>query len=380
MDVEHQLQQDVCLMQECIRLARLTEGRTAPNPMVGAVITDAAGSIIGRGYHPAAGLPHAEVLAFEEAGERAAGGTLYVSLEPCCHYGRTPPCLDGVLASGVSRVVIGMTDPNPKVAGKSVVALQAAGIATTVGVCESECRWLNRGFIKRMTEGLPWVALKLAVTMDGRIADRTGRSKWISGGAARRYVHELRNTLDAVMVGPGTVRTDDPELTVRDIDNGRNPFRVVWDPLLSYAGASRLCKSAEGSVAPPTLILCKSELAERHQGEFAPHVQLVGIDTEDSDDRTRLPSLREALMALMKHDINTVLCEGGGKFAASLLAEQLIDEVHWIVAPKFLVDGQAMAALEGRVATGLPDCVMIENQQVKLLDNDVLISGRIAYR
>ncbi len=384
--LEQNPDRDIRLMQECISLALKAEGRTSPNPMVGAVVTDTAGATVGRGYHPVAGQPHGEVFALEEAGTRARGGTLYVSLEPCCHYGRTPPCLDHVMSSGVARVVIGMIDPNPQVGGKSVEALRAAGIATTLGVCESECRWLNRGFVKRMTVGLPRVALKLATTMDGRIADRTGSSRWISGSEARLYVHQLRNIFDAVMVGPGTALKDDPELTVRGIENGRNPIRIVFDPDLRITPQARMCKPpANGEDAAKTLILCRQDLAEQRQKDFASHVELIGIEYATREKDATRPvgiagSLRAALIKLMPQPLNTILCEGGGRFAALLLSERLVDEVYWIVAPKMLVDGQGVPSLGGIEPVALGDCVEIDNPQIRPLGRDVLISGSLLYK
>ena len=183
---------DLRLMQECLDLAKQAQGRTAPNPLVGSIVLDADGQVVGKGFHPRAGQKHAEIFALQEAGQRACGGSLYVTLEPCSHYGRTPPCLKAVLESGVARVLIGTEDPNPQVAGTSIRALSAAGIEVSVGLLAEECLWLNRGFFKRMRQGLPWITLKLAVTLDGKIADRTGSSRWISGEPARRYEHTLR--------------------------------------------------------------------------------------------------------------------------------------------------------------------------------------------
>lgn len=370
---------DATVMQQCIALAREAEGRTAPNPMVGAIVLDQYGVVAGRGYHPAAGKSHAEVFAFEEAGERARGGSLYVSLEPCCHYGRTPPCLDLVLQSGVSRVVIGMTDPNPQVAGKSIEVLRSRGIEVKSNVCEQECRWLNRGFIKQMTTGLPWIALKLATTLDGRIADRDGSSRWVSGPEARMHVHKLRNIFDAVMVGPGTALADDPELTVRQIDGSRNPIRIIFDPELTISPEARACRSSAHDTAATTLILCKNELASVNQSRFASHVKLLPIGEEASGKRNPW-ALIAALSGLMVHGVNTILCEGGGNFAASLLSAHLVDEVHWIIAPKMLVDAQGKPALNGSRPVSLIDCIELDTPNVVSLGRDVLITGAVIYR
>lgn len=368
---------DLQIMRQALELARQSEGRTAPNPAVGAIVLDSSGAIIGRGFHPRAGEPHAEVFAFDEAGDRARGGTLYVTLEPCCHHGRTPPCLDLVLASGVRRVVIGMLDPNPIVAGKSLHILKERGIDTVVGVNEEACSHLNRGFVKKMTAGLPWVALKLAVTLDGRIADRSGSSRWISGPEARRFVHELRNKFDCVLVGPGTATKDDPELNVRDIEGSRDPVRAVFDPVLTLAPGARMCTPSTGhaGVSPRTIVLCEQSKATAHRNDFAENVQLVGL----SDNLQEGGRLLEAMRRLGESGINTVLCEGGGKFAATMLEQKLVDEVYWIVAPKFLVDGSAVSGLSGKLPKSLAETVEIESPEVTVLGRDVLISGRVTY-
>lgn len=365
---------DLQFMQEALALARQAEGRTAPNPAVGAVVLDSRGQVVGRGFHPRAGEPHAEVFAFDEAGARADGGTLYVTLEPCCHHGRTPPCLDRVLASGVRRVVIGMLDPNPLVAGKSAEILRSAGIATTIGVAEQECQHLNRGFVKRMKSGLPWVALKLAVTLDGRIADRTGSSRWISGPEARLYVHELRNIFDCVLVGPGTAVKDDPELTVRDIAGSRNPVRAVYDPKLTVSPSARICRVPVDCVAPRTVIFCDETEASQHKNDYCSHVQLIGLTDAPGESK-----LTQAMRSLVNTGVNSVLCEGGAKFAASMLGQKLVDEVHWIIATKFLVDGQALSALSGENLVTLPNAIELQNTEVLQLGNDVLIKGNVVY-
>lgn len=235
---------DEDFMTVCLGLARQAEGRTAPNPMVGAIVVSSEGIIVGRGAHRAAGQPHAEVVALEEAAEAARDGTLYVNLEPCTHHGRTAPCVPAIVASGVKRVVIGMPDPHHIVDGAGIKALREANLDVTVGVLEQECHFLNRAFIKRVVKKLPWVVLKLATTLDGRIADRNGKSRWVTGTEARQFVHELRNRLDCVLVGRGTVQADDPSLTVREVSRSRDPARAVLDTNLSISPSSRICKSA----------------------------------------------------------------------------------------------------------------------------------------
>ncbi len=229
---------DLRAMGEALRLAERGLGRTSPNPAVGAVVVR-GGRRVGRGYHRRAGGPHAEVFALREAGTRARGATLYVTLEPCCHFGRTPPCVAAVVGSGISRVVVGALDPNPRVRGRGVAQLRRAGLRVDVGVRQEECQALNEDFAKYVTRGLPFVVLKLAATLDGRIASAGGDSRWVTGAAARRRVHEMRNRFDAVVVGSETVLADDPLLTCR-LRGGRHPLRVVLDGRLRCPTSARV--------------------------------------------------------------------------------------------------------------------------------------------
>lgn len=361
-------------MDQCLALARQGEGRTAPNPAVGAIVLDASGQIVGRGFHKQAGGPHAEVYALDEAGERAAAGTLYVTLEPCCHHGRTPPCLDRVLQSQVQRVVVGMIDPNPAVAGKSMAALKAAGIDTVSGVREETCRRLNRGFIKRMTTGLPWVALKMAVTLDGRIADRSGASRWITGPDSRALVHELRNSYDCVLVGSGTVIADDPQLTVRDLEGGRNPLRAVIDSQLRCPARSRLFTDGEAR----TIVFAAEDAAARLADAGAREAltgrcEIIGVQSTPAGKL----NLTEVLKSLCLHGINTVLAEGGAGLAGALLDDGLVDEVYWFIAAKILADVSSMPAVAG-LERSLSEAICLKETTVRQVGSDILITG-LAY-
>ena len=249
--------EDARWMAEALALAERGRYTTSPNPMVGAVIV-AGGQVVGRGFHARAGEPHAEVFACREAGERSAGATLYVTLEPCCHHGRTPPCVDLAIASGVQRVVVGARDPNPKVAGRGIAALRSAGIEVTQGVLATESERLNRPFNRWITQGRPWVQLKLATSLDGRIAAPTGASQWITGPEARAQGHVLRAAADAIMVGSGTALTDDPRLNVRDVTSLLDddtpipdPRRVIVDSRCRLPLTARCLGPSDG---PPTLI------------------------------------------------------------------------------------------------------------------------------
>ncbi|MDZ4834630.1 MAG: bifunctional diaminohydroxyphosphoribosylaminopyrimidine deaminase/5-amino-6-(5-phosphoribosylamino)uracil reductase RibD [Candidatus Melainabacteria bacterium] len=349
-------------IQQCFDLALEAEGRTSPNPIVGAVVVSKDGEVVGKGFHPKAGEPHAEVFALDEAGEKARGGTIYVSLEPCCHHGKTPPCTDQVIASGVKKVVAAMTDPNPKVAGVGFEKLRAAGIEVVEPVLEEKARWHNRAFIKVITTGMPWVTLKLASTLDGKIADRTGTSKWITGPEARKYVHELRNRMDCVLIGAATARLDNPELNVRDIYRSRNPKRAVIDPNLTIDPASRLCDASTGG---DTIIYC-SEQAQ--QIRYPSTVQVVRVPklTEKLD-------LQHILKDLKSRQVSSVLCEGGGNLAGALLAENLVDELIFIIAPAILGDEKGTPSIASGKEIRLNDMKRFSHLSSTVLGEDTVI-------
>lgn len=370
-------------MRECLQLAKKAHGRTAPNPMVGAIVLDQQGLIVGRGYHHKHGQPHAEVNAFAEAGERAEGGTLYVNLEPCCHHGKTPPCSEKVIKSGVKRVVCGMVDPNPAVAGGGIQALIDAGIEVVSGVLEADCAFLNRGFIKRIKTGLPWVCLKLATTLDAKIADRHGGSRWITGAEARQYVHHLRDQFDAVMVGTNTALIDNPTLNVRGVENSRDPVKVLVDKDLTVSFEARIY-THETEVR--TLVITREDRSDRKLADL-PQVELIGVPYEISkpqaagvpqrreDDKeinreTVVLDLEAGLRQVARRGINTVLCEGGGRLAGNLIDLELIDEIVWIIAPKLLHDPLALQALSGR-ARNLDEAVSLHQVSVKNLGDDI---------
>lgn len=376
------------MMRRCIELAGKAAGRTSPNPLVGSVVTDTTGSVVGEGWHERAGEPHAEVHALDRAGENAKGGTLYVNLEPCCHYGRTPPCSKRVIESGVKTVVVGMRDPNPKVDGGGLEELAKSGIDIISGVLEKECIHLNRAFIKRVAKGLPWVTLKLAATLDGRIADRYGTSQWITGPEARAYVQHLRNAYDVVLIGAGTAVKDDPRLNVRDIEGGRNPVRAVVDPNLRIYPDSLLCKKETGG---QTLVFSKSAAIEEKSKLFSEHVKLIptpvtrdlsqscqpGPDLLNHRGAHGMLDMHSVLRYLVELGNNSVLCEGGGKLAASLIRLGLIDELIWFIAPKLLLDCESIDALSLSDSVRLDDAVDLSNLKVERLGADLLVHALI---
>jgi diaminohydroxyphosphoribosylaminopyrimidine deaminase / 5-amino-6-(5-phosphoribosylamino)uracil reductase len=356
---------DIVHMKSCLELARKALGRTSPNPMVGSVITDAHGKVVGSGFHEKAGTPHAEVHAIKEAGEAARGGTLYVNLEPCCHHGRTPPCSEAVIASGVKRVVIGMRDPNPKVAGGGIKQLNEAGIETRVGLIEDECQLLNKAFVKRISTGLPWVCLKIAMTLDGKIADRDGQSKWITGKEARFYVHQLRNEYDAVMVGGRTAIQDNPQLNVRDIKDGRDPIRVVVDSKLALDPSMKVCQKATGG---QTIIFC----SDTANGKTFPEAEVVQVKATEAG-----VDLQMVLQELANKGVQSVLCEGGGRLAGSLLKAGLVDEIQWLIAPKIISDAQSVAVISNDAQVALNEACDIEQVKTSMLGNDILVRGLV---
>lgn len=353
------------LMLRALRLAARAEGRTAPNPLVGSVVT-AGGELVGEGWHHRAGEPHAEVLALRAAGARAAGGTLYVTLEPCCHHGRTPPCTEAILGAGIRRVVAAMEDPFDRVRGEGIHRLRAAGVQVEVGLCEPEARELNRAYLKVMATGLPWCTLKMAATLDGRAADRHGSSRWVTGEPARREVHRMRDRHDAVLVGLGTARRDDPQLTAR-LRGARNPVRVVVDPRAELPPSSRLVRTA---VSVPTLIAV-GEAADTAELESA------GVLVERVPIQGGRADLEFLFRRLKERSIHSLLCEGGPRMAGSLLELGLVDRVAWFVASRLLVDGEALPALVGSRERRIQDTLKLTRVRLRAMGEDFLMVGDV---
>ena len=317
-------------MHRALQLAALGSGRTSPNPLVGALVLDASGCLVGEGFHARAGEPHAEVGALAQAGERARGGTLVVTLEPCCHHGRTPPCSEAVIAAGVARVVLAMRDPNPRVDGGGIARLRAAGIAVIEGVLAVEAEALNAAFLHRLATGRPLGILKWAMSLDGRTALPNGASQWISGPRARGWVHQLRSQVDAVIVGGGTVRADDPLLTSRGQGNPE-PLRVVISRGLDLPATARLWDTTEartlvahGPEAPPAA----REAIDR----------LAAAAADGALERLELPACepRALLEALAERGCNQVLWECGADLAAAALRQGCVQQIAAVIAPKLL--------------------------------------------
>jgi diaminohydroxyphosphoribosylaminopyrimidine deaminase / 5-amino-6-(5-phosphoribosylamino)uracil reductase len=320
-------------MARALRLAARGLWTTSPNPRVGCVVVR-DGKVVGEGWHVKAGEPHAEVHALRAAGESARGATAYVTLEPCSHHGRTPPCADALIAAGVARVVTAMKDPNPLVSGNGLARLAAAGIATECGVLEADARELNIGFVSRMTRGRPWVRLKTASTLDGVSALDNGVSQWITGPAARRDGHRWRARACAVLSGIGTVQQDDPSLTVRDLAATRQPLRVIVDARLALSPKARLFADIERS---PLLVVCADAEAPAARALRDAGAELLALPNDGG--KVDLPALMQALGA---RGINELHAESGHKLNGSLLREECVDELLMYVAPTVLGRGMGL--------------------------------------
>ncbi len=312
------------MMRVALDEARRALGWTSPNPAVGCVITR-NGRVVATGYHGRAGLPHAEIVALRRAGSRVRGSTIYVTLEPCCHHGRTPPCTEALIAARPKRVVIGCRDPNPRVSGRSIRALRAAGIRVETRVLESDCRDVVRGFAEWIRHGRPWVHLKLAATLDGRIAARTGASKWISSTASRQLVQAMRARADAVLVGVETVLADDPRLTCR-LKDARQPLKIVLDRSLRTPLSARVLKGRL-----PTLIVCapaaSRERKRRLTSAGAVVLEVPGSATE---------MWRRLLPELGRRDVLEVMVEGGARVASSALQARVVNGLTFFYNPRIL--------------------------------------------
>lgn len=353
-------------MARCIELARRAEGRTSPNPMVGAVVVNADGVIVGEGYHQVPGQAHAEVFALDAAGDAACGATIYVSLEPCCHHGKTPPCSDRVIASGVRRVVCGVQDPNPKVAGGGIVACRASGLQVDVGVLENECRYLNRAWLKWIShDRMPWVIVKVAATLDGKIADREGNSKWITGEVARGFVHDVRNRVDCVMVSGSTAVADDPSLNVRGVAGSRDPLRAIVDRQLQLPPDSKLATNPDGR----TWVFAAAESIAVNGKHFdAARVKLIETPLKEDDGGLDLTWIMKYLGS---HNVLSVMCESGGKLAVNM--NYLTDEIYWMVAPKIMGDIDSKPAFPMDWQSNIGLVIGNKVHDVVRLGDDVLI-------
>ena len=339
--------EDTAHMIHALGLAARGLGSTWPNPSVGCVLVK-DGRITGRGWTQPGGRPHAERRALDQAGALAHGATAYVTLEPCAHHGQTPPCADALIAAGVGRVVTALTDPDPRVAGQGHARLRNAGIAVTEDVLPDAARRLNAGFFKRVTQGLPMVTLKLAASLDGRIATASGESRWITNPMSRRRVHLMRMTHDAVLVASGTARADDPDLRVRDLGAARQPVRLVIDSRLSHDPDGRLGQTARES--PVWMLHSYAAPADRRAAWASTGARLVAVDT----DKGARVDLLAAMRLLAGEGLTRILCEGGAGLAASLLHLGLVDDLA-VFSAGLLIGDEGQPMLGGLDITALSD-------------------------
>jgi diaminohydroxyphosphoribosylaminopyrimidine deaminase/5-amino-6-(5-phosphoribosylamino)uracil reductase len=356
-------------MRLALNLARRGLGWTSPNPMVGAILVK-DNRIIGKGYHRRFGGNHAEINAMQKASADPTGATLYVTLEPCCHHGKTPPCVDGIIEKGIKKVVIGTLDPNPKVSGKGVAILNQHGIETRVGILEEACHELNEAYFKYMTTGLPLVTIKFAQTLDGRIAATSGDSRWISSEEFRRLAHGLRAINDAILVGIDTVLADNPQLTVRLV-KGRNPTRIILDSRLRTPLDAGIIKTRDIS---PVIIATTAQA----DGDKKSRLRELGIEVlEVQSDSFGGIDLNSLLRELGKRAISSLLVEGGARVITSFLRQKLADKLVVAIAPKIL--GRGTDAVGELDIAGISQALPLKFQRITRVGDDIVIEARVEH-
>ena len=357
-------------MKRALRLAKKGIGTTSPNPRVGAVMVS-NGKIIGEGWHQKAGGPHAEVVALKKAGDNAKGSILYVTLEPCSTTGRTPPCTDEIIKAAVGKVVIGSLDPNPKHSGEGIEILRAHGIEAVTGILEEECRKLNEGFEKYIKRGLPFVTVKAAVSLDGKIATRTGQSKWITNERSREQAHVMRNKSDAIMVGIGTVKKDNPQLTIRcRTDTVHNPKRIVVDARAEIDIESNLLSQKTAA----STIVAATESADRERLE---QIQSRGAEILICADNNGRVDLKDLMKKLAEKGMIYILVEGGGTLIAGLLENGVVDKIAFFYAPILIGGKDAVNLVMGKGISRIDKAVRVEDITITEIDNDFLVQGYI---
>ncbi len=356
---------DERFMKRALDLAVKAIGRTNPNPLVGCVIVN-DDKIVGEGYHLEAGTPHAEVHALADAGEQARDATAYVTLEPCSHFGRTPPCADALILAGVKRVVVAMKDPNPLVSGRGIARLREIGIQVDVGLMHREASLINEVFVKAITTGLPFVVYKTAMTLDGKIATETGDSRWVSSEGSRQYVHQLRDRYDVILAGSETVLLDDPALTCR-LPSGRDPIRLIVD------GKLRIHENAQ-VLSSSTLSPCVIATTQAAPREKLERLNLLsGVEVWQYDTPRHVP-LEKLLRDLVHRGWTSVLLEGGGGLAGTLLNERFVDKIEFFIAPKF-VGGNGPSPLSGLHIQHMADALELHNLHIDMNSGDLHVTG-----
>jgi diaminohydroxyphosphoribosylaminopyrimidine deaminase / 5-amino-6-(5-phosphoribosylamino)uracil reductase len=363
-------------MAQAIRLARRAQGRTAPNPPVGAVVAR-EGRVVGQGYHHAAGTPHAEPLALDAAGKKVRGADLYVTLEPCNHQGRTPPCTEKILKSGIKRVFIGALDPNPRVAGNGAGFLAQQGLEVESGILEDRCQDLIAPFASLITRGRPFVSLKLAASLDGRIATRSGQSQWLTGPEAKAWAHRLRDRCEAIMVGRATVAQDNPSLTTRlNRGKGQNPLRVILDSRLKIDPGSKVVTGpGEGGPAGGGCLILTRDKASlaREKALRAAGAEVVRLDPGQGG-----VDLSQVLLELGKRGVMRLLLEGGPELAGRFIRARFVDEVFFMYAPMVIGGKSAPGMVAGPMIQEIGQAARLEDMRTRRLGRDILIRARVA--
>ena len=358
-------------MQRALSLARLALGHSSPNPAVGAVIVKNQ-LIVGEGYTQPPGSAHAEIMALRQAGEAARGATLYVTLEPCCHYGHTPPCTQATIAAGIAEAHAAMIDPNPLVCGRGISELEAAGIKTFLGEHKEEALEINEAYVKFITTGFPFVTAKFAMSLDGKIATKTGDSKWISNEESRRYVHCLRHQVDAITVGIETILKDDPQLTARAGKEGgqteKQPLRVIID------SKGRTPLSARIFQSPGKILIAAAQPLEQGKGEAFTQINAEILEMPSKKGQVEL---RELLGKLGERGVCSLLVEGGGTLLGSLFEQGLVDKVLAFIAPLIIGGKGAKTPVEGEGVSRIVEAIKLSRIEVKRFGDDVLISGYV---
>ena len=356
-------------MGQAISLAKLALGQVSPNPAVGAMVVK-NDAVVGQGYTQPPGSWHTEVLALKQAGEEARGSVMYVTLEPCCHYGRTPPCSRAIIAAGITEVHLAMLDPNPLVSGKGKEELEREGIKVYVGEHEGDAEEINEAYTKFITTGMPFVTAKFAMSLDGKIATKSGDSKWISGSEARRYVHYLRYTTDAIMVGVNTILADDPQLTSRCGNRGgrtrKQPLRVIVDS----SGRTPLTARVFGEPGKVLMALGKRVEPEEEKTFGQVGAELLELPSEEGS-----VDLERLLKALGEREITSVLVEGGGILLGSLFDQRLVDKVIAFIAPIIIGSQEAKTAVGGKGVDKVVDSIRLERVSVRNCDRDLMLTG-----
>ena len=353
-------------MKECLELAKLGEGNVSPNPVVGSIVLDKDGNVIGKGYHEKYGEAHAEINALNQAGDKAKGGTIYVSLEPCFHHGKTPPCIDRIIKEKIKLLVVGMTDINPLVSGKSLQKAKDAGIKVIEGVLAAECEKINEIFIKNMIQKKPFIAVKTASTLDGKVATSMGSSKWITSETAREEVHSLRNKYDVIITGSETVIADNPSLTCRK-EGGRNPVRVIIDSQMRTSPEAKVYNDDGTNV-----IIAFSEKIDKIKIKNYPeHVEIINCPV-NQDNKIDLEYLVQKFLAKRNFSI---LIEAGGNLNGAFLKYNLIDKIYYFIAPKIVGDNKAINSFEGFKVENISDSKEFIFGEVKSFPPDIMIEG-----